>query len=373
MEKIPFYRDTRYISILLQVIFLVLVVGALVWLGLNMLRSLERQNLSFSFSFLTGSAGFQISEGPTFDPAESYLKAFWVGIVNTLRVGLTGIVLATVLGFMIGISRLSSNWLVNRLAFFYVEFFRNTPLLVQIFFFYIAVVLQLPAAKQGYNIDGWFYLSNAGMTIPGLIPTPNSWTYVLLLLASVVGSVLFARAIKKNLIGFLVPLVVAILGWFILKPFGIDHPELGNFRVTGGSTLSAEFTALLVALVLYTSAFTGEIVRGAIQAIDKGQWEASRSLGLNYGQTLQLIIIPQALRILVPPMGNQYLNLIKNSSLAVAIAYPDVFNVASTAGNQSGNNLQAMTIILLVYLTISLTISFLINLYNRSFNIRGAR
>lgn len=373
MEKVPFYRDTRYISILLQIVFLLLVVGALVWLGLNMVRSLDKQNLSYSFEFLKQSAGFQISEGPAFDPAESYLKAFGVGVVNTLRVGLTGVVLATVLGFVIGISRLSSNWLVNRLAFFYVEFFRNTPLLVQIFFFYIAVVLQLPAAKQGYNIDGLFYLSNAGMTIPSPVTTGTTWGYVALVVVGVAASGFAARAAKNNLLGVILGILIPVVGWLVLKPFTFDYPSLGAFRVTGGSTLSAEFTALLVALVLYTSAFTGEIVRGAIQSIDKGQWEAARSLGLNYGQTLQLIIVPQALRVLVPPMGNQYLNLIKNSSLAVAIAYPDIFNVANTAGNQSGNNLQAMTIILLVYLTISLLISLLINLYNRRFNIKGAR
>ena len=383
--RVPFYRDVKILAIITQIVFVVLVVLTVWVLGQNLTTNLKSRNLSTSFEFLTRTAGFQVAEGSAFgvpySSEDSYLKAVTVGLFNTLRVSILGMVLATILGVLMGVARLSNNWLVNRIALVYVEVFRNTPLLVQLIFWYFAGVLTLPKVKQALEFGG-AYLSNQGFFMPWLVQKPDSISFVpvwiIAIVAAVVTFILLERR-RVNLgrndpagwIAFFVLGAVLVAGYFVLgQPLELDLPRTTNFGITGGASLSPEFAALLIGLVVYTASFIAETVRAGIQAVNKGQWEAARAIGMSYSQTLQLIVLPQALRVIIPPLGNQYLNLTKNSSLATAIGFPDMFNVLNTAGNQSGFNLQTMLIALLVYLVLSLTISSFVNLYNRATRLK---
>ncbi len=282
-----------------QAIAVVLVVLLLFYLLGNLNRNLQQLGIRFGFGFLNSQAGFTIGDSPIpYQPADSYSCALLVGLLNSLRVILAGMVLATVVGVTAGIARLSDNWLVRHLALVYVETLRNTPLLLQLFFWYFAVFFSLPTADN-----------------------PVTW---------------LGFAFSKSGISF------------------------------GGLALSSEFSALLLGLAIYTGTFIAEIVRGGIQSVPKGQWEAAQSLGLKPFSTLQLIILPQALRAIIPPLANQYLNLAKNSSLAIAIGYSDLYAIASTTFNQTGRAVEVMILICTTYLTISLIISLLMNFYNRS-------
>lgn len=376
--RIPFWRDVRVLRVSAQLLFVLVIVLVASWFYTNLQINLERTGIRFGFDFLWTTAGFGISEGVPFEPTDSYGYAFWVGTVNTLRVIGIGIVLATLLGLVAGIARLSSNWLVRQVATVYVETIRNTPLVVQLFFWYTAIFLKLPKVEESIELPGPIYLSQRGLALPKPYPTElfPLWSSVLLAgllaaLAVYIGRRLYlARAQRPGfpaLWAVGVFMLCAVGGWLVLPhaPIAWEIPSLGTFNFEGGWQLSPEFAALLAGLVVYTGAFIAEIVRGGILAVPKGQTEAARSLGLRPLQVLRLVVIPQALRVIVPPLTSQYLNLAKNSSLAVAIGYPDLFNVANTIINQSGRALEMVFLIMASYLTMSLLTSAFMNWYNR--------
>ena len=381
---IPFWRDVRVLRVLLQVIFLV---GVLLLAGIlytNMLTGLDNLGLTLNLDFLASEAGFGISEGVEYSPSDTYLKAFWVGVVNTLKVSLIGIVCATVLGLIVGIARLSSNWLIRTIAAIYVECFRNIPLLLQILFWYTAVILQLPRVRDSISLFGGVFINQRGVYLPSPEPTAGFGVWGSFLLAGLILAavlyVLRARQLRQlELPGFRAKwalpafLIVGLLGWFLTpeKPFRLDLPVLRGFNFVGGINLSPEFSALLIGLSVYTGAFIAEVVRSGIQAVAKGQREAARAVGLNESQTLQLIVLPQAIPIIVPPLTSQYLNLAKNSSLAIAIGFPDLFSVGNTMMLQTGQSIPVFAMIMVSYLIMSLTTSAGMNWYNRWINRVG--
>ena len=382
--KIPFWRDIRVLRVLFQVIFLIGVVLLAGLLYTNMLRGLRGLGLTLSLDFLNDEAGFGISEGITYEPSDTYLKAFWVGVVNTVKVSIIGIVCATILGLIVGIARLSSNWLVRNIAAIYVECFRNIPLLLQILFWYTAVMLQLPSVRQSFTFFGGVFINQRGIYLPAPQPTSGMkiWLGCLaggLILALILYLVRLKKLQQMEQPGFPakwalpVFVLVAFLGWFLIpgKPFTLELPALRGFNFAGGIHFSPEFSALLIGLVMYTGAFIAEVVRSGIQSVVRGQWEAARAIGLNEFQTLRLIILPQALRVIAPPLTSQYLNLTKNSSLAVAIGFPDLFNVGNTMMNQTGQSVPIFAMIMMSYLFISLTTSAYMNWYNRRINRIG--
>jgi general L-amino acid transport system permease protein len=374
---VPPWRDVRMLRIGAQVV-VILAVGLFVtFLVRNFIEATEARGLGFGFGFLARSAGFDISESPIpYTPADTYLKAFLVGLLNTLFVSVLGIILATILGIVVGVARLSPNWLIRRIASWYVEVIRNTPLLVQLFIIYFAVFIQLPSVAQSITLPGSVSVNQRGvfMPAPQLTGTFPIW---LGFVALGIGAVMLARSVATRredagrpvpflrTLGVVALFAIPVIGWAVIAPVHFDIPERGNFNFSGGFALSPEFTALLLGLVLYTAAFIGEIVRGAIQAVRKGQLEAARALGLSEGDTLRLVVFPQALRIIVPPLTSQYLNLTKNSSLAIAIGYPDLFKVGNTMANQTGQPVPVMVLVMGTYLAISLATSLLMNLYNR--------
>jgi len=374
----PPWRDVRVLRVAAQVA-VVIVVGLLVaFLARNFVTALSERGLGFGFGFLGRSAGFDISESPIpYSPADTYGTAFLVGLLNTLFVSFIGIILATVLGIVVGVARISPNWLVRRIASAYVEIIRNTPLLVQLFIIYFAVFLQLPSVAQSIGLGELIFLNQRGVFVPGPQLTGGlpAW---LVFVALGIGIMLAVRAFARrredagrpirglrSIGSWLVLLAVIGVGWAITGPVAFDLPVRERFNFRGGLGLSPEFSALLVGLVLYTAAFIGEVVRGGIQAVRRGQLEAARALGLSEGETLRLIVFPQALRIIVPPLTSQYLNLAKNSSLAIAIGYPDLFKVGQTMANQTGQPLPVIVMVMATYLAISLLISLFLNLYNR--------
>ncbi|MBW4643363.1 MAG: ABC transporter permease subunit [Goleter apudmare HA4340-LM2] len=300
----PLWRDSRFWRIAGQFIAVVLAAIVVTILWSNLSRNLQQLGIQFGFGFLQQQASFDIGETPiSYQPTDTYSRALWVGLINSLRVAVVGIVLTTIVGVTAGVARLSDNWLVRKITTVYVEVFRNTPLLLQLLFWYFAVFLGFPRAENKASLWGIVYFSQNGVELP----------------------------------------------WF---------------------TLSPEFSALLLGLTFYTGAFIAEIVRGGIQSVPRGQWEAARSLGLKPGLVMRLVILPQALRVIIPPLTSQYLNLTKNSSLAIAIGYPDVYFVASTTFNQTGRAVEVMLLIMLTYLILSLTISVVMNLFNRAVQIQ---
>ena len=378
-RTIPIWRNIRFLRIAGQVLFLVLIAAGIWWLLNNLQNNLQATGLHIGFGFLNDTAGFPISEGLRYDPTDVNGYAFWVGIVNTIRVAVIGIVFATVLGTVIGVARLSTNWLVRKLAGLYVEVVRNIPLLVQLFFWYFAVMLTaLPLVKQAIRLPGSFYLSRRGVYIPWGTPTESFGTWMLFLLGGLALAIVVyvlrrARLKRAERPGF--PIVWAIVtflaagigGWFLASgnPLALSLPVLGKFNFTGGLWLSAPFTALVMGLSVYTGAFIAEIVRAGILAVSKGQTEAARAVGLSRVQVLRLVILPQALRVIIPPLASQYLNLTKNSSLAILIGYYDLMNVGTTIFNQTGRAVEMILLIMASYLTMSLFTSLLMNWYNR--------
>jgi general L-amino acid transport system permease protein len=385
-QRTAFWNDLRVRNLLYQV----LVLGAVLALGwflvANTLHNLAARNIATGLDFLGREAAFGISESVIeYSPADTYFRALVVGLLNTLQVSALGIVFATIIGTVIGIARLSSNWLVAKLAAFYVEGIRNVPLLLQLFVWYTLITEALPGPRQALNPLPGVFLSNRGMRVP--MPV---WEYAHLavlgaLFVAVLAVVLLVRwaRARQEATGrrprVLLPSIVLLLGLplaaFVLMgmPLQVDVPELAGFNFRGGSALSPEFAALLAGLAIYTASFIAEIVRGGILAVPHGQTEAALALGLTRGQMLRLILLPQALRVIVPPLTSQYLNLTKNSSLAVAIGYPDLVSVANTAINQTGQAVEGVAIIMAVYLTISLAISAFMNWYNRRIALKGGR
>jgi general L-amino acid transport system permease protein len=377
--RVAFYNDPRVRSIAYQVA-LCAVVGILVYgAARNAIDNLERAHIASGFGFWNHTAGFDISQTLIgFDSAtSSYGRAFWVGLLNTLLVAGLGIVFASILGFIIGIARLSKNWLVAKTAAGYVETIRNIPLLLQLLFWYNAVLKALPAIRDSLVIPGGIYLNNRGLFIP--VPVFKSgFGFVLIALAAgIAGAIVFYIWARKRqertglqapvftttlalVIGL--PLVVLALAGF---PLGFEYPAAGRFNINGGIEVLPEFAALLFGLSIYTAAFIAEVVRAGITAVSRGQTEAAYSLGLRARPTLRLIVVPQAMRVIIPPLTSQYLNLTKNSTLAVAIGYPDLVQVfTGTVLNQTGQAVEVVAITMAVYLTISLATSLLMNIYN---------
>jgi general L-amino acid transport system permease protein len=377
--QVVFYNDPKVRSIAYQ-LALCAVVGFLVYgAARNAIDNLARANIASGFGFWNNTAGFDISQTLIEYSARgsTYGRAFWVGLLNTLLVAGVGIVIATVLGFVIGISRLSRNWLLAKVAGGYVETIRNLPLLLQLLFWYNAVLKALPDIRESIVIGGGVYLNNRGLFLPEPIFKSGFGAVLIALLAGVVGAVVFyvwahkrqertgqqAPVLRVALaLIFGLPLAAFILAGF---PLSFEFPQAGRFNVTGGLEVLPEFAALLFGLSTYTAAFIAEVVRAGILAVSRGQTEAAYSLGLRPRLTLRLIVIPQAMRVIIPPLTSQYLNLTKNSSLAVAIGYPDLVQVfTGTVLNQTGQAVEVVAITMLVYLVISLATSLLMNFYN---------
>lgn len=376
---VPPWRNVRVLRVALQVAVLLAAVVVIGYLAGNLTDAMSERGLSFGYGFLNQRAGFEIGESPIpYDANDSYGQAFMVGLLNTLFVSILGIVLATVLGVIIGVARLSPNWLVSKVAAGYVEIIRNTPLLVQLFLIYFVVLLQLPAVRDTIAISGSIFLNQRGLFVPGPQMGASFGTWLALLavglVAAVAGRVVAGRRAasgrpghRLGLVGLLVLLGLAVAGWILPAdpPLTFDLPQRGRFNFGGGLALSTAFTALLAGLVIYTAAFIAEVVRGGIQSVRRGQLEAAHALGLSQGDTLRLVIFPQALRVIVPPLTSQYLNLAKNSSLAIAVGYPDLFKVGTTMANQTGQPVPVIALVMGTYLAMSLATSLLMNVYNR--------
>lgn len=364
-----------------SLVYQVLALGAVAWvvwfLVSNTLHNLEVRNIATGFGFLDREAGFAIGEmAISYSPNDTFRRAIVVGIFNTLRVAVIGIILATVLGTLIGIGRLSKNWLIAKFTLTYVEIMRNVPLLLQLFFWYALITENMPGPRQAVNPLPGVFISNRGLKVPSLAGDGLDWIVMGLAVAIVLIVVLGHWAAKRKdatgrefalgrasvalLIGM--PIVAWLLSGASLE---LDMPVMKGFNFVGGLTLSPEFAALLAGLVIYTSAFVAEVVRSGIQAVSAGQWEAASSLGLRRAQILRLVVLPQSLRVIIPPMTSQYLNLTKNSSLAVAIGYPDIVAVVNTIINQTGQAIEGILIIMAAYLTVSLSISIFMNWYNK--------
>jgi general L-amino acid transport system permease protein len=361
----------------LQILF----VAALVWIGYEIVENaranLQAQRITSGFGFLKNTAGFDVSQNLIpYSGSDTYTRVFLVGLLNTLLVSIIGIFLATVIGFMVALGRLSPNWLLSRISGGYVELIRNLPPLFQILFWYLAVLSALPNPRQSVSMFGLFFLSNRGFVVPKPIANSGLEPFALAILVAIVAGLLLHRYARRQLFekGRLITIWPYVLGLLIGLPlatvlvFGapvtFEVPVLKGFNFSGGSRLIPEFVALTLALSTYTAAFIAEIVRAGIQSVHKGQMEAGSSLGLSRGSTLRLIVVPQALRVILPPLTNQYLNLTKNSSLAVAIGYPDLFSVfAGTALSQTGQAIEIIAITMGVYLLISLVTSAIMSFY----------
>lgn len=352
------------------------------YLYFNVNANLDRQGIATGFAFLDEAAGFSIGESVVpFDSSESYGRALVIGILNTLHVAVFGIALATILGVFMGIARVSTNWLISKLASVYVEVCRNIPVVLHVIF-WASVIRALPPPRQALSPFDGVFIGNRGLIYP--VPVPDAaYPWVgLALLAGIAGAVLLARwaGRRRELTGQYFPtfwpglgiiLGLPLIVWLVGgAPLEWSIPALRGFNFQGGASLTPEFVALLVGITVYTAAFIAEIVRAGIQSVPHGQVEAARAIGLRPGLVMRLVILPQALRVIVPPTTSQYLSLTKNSSLGVLIGYPDLVNIGNTTLNQTGQAVEAITIMMAVYLTISLSISLFMNLYNRLVAIR---
>lgn len=372
------WRDERVRGIAIQVLTVALIVGFAAYLAGNAAENLRRQGIATGFDFLDREASFAVN--PTlipFSPADTYARALLVGLLNTLLVASLGIIFATMLGFVVGIARLSSNWLVSRLALAYVEVMRNTPLILQIFLWWDVLRVSAPAPRDAWQPLPHVFISNRGVVFPVPFYDPL-YLWMLAALAAGAGAAWMLRRwarrrqartgeiMPAGRLGLALiavpPIIVFAAGG---APLLLDLPRVTRFDFSGGESITPEFAALLFALVAYSGAFIGEIVRSGIQAVSRGQSEAAQALGLSRGQTLRLVVLPQAIRVIVPPITSEYLNLTKNSSLAVAIGFPELFSVSNTTANQTGQAIEVMVIVASTYLAISLAISLAIDLYNR--------
>ena len=378
-RRVAPWNDERLRAIGLQAITLVLVLALLAYLAVNAVDNLHRQGIATGFDFLGREASFAITTALIpYSPADTYARALLVGLLNTLLVAALGILFATLLGVALGLARLSTNWLLNRLALVYVEIMRNTPLILQLFLWWDLLRLSTPPPHQAWEPLPGLYISLRGVFFPVPVYDPlYAWMAVALVLgiAAAVWLRSWARRrqartgypVPAGWLGLalllLLPAIVFLAGG---APHLLDIPHPTRFDFSGGRSITPEFAALLVALVAYTAAFIGEIVRGGVLAVKSGQSEAAAALGLTRGQALRLVVLPQAVRVIIPPLTSEYLNLAKNSSLAVAIGFPELFSVTNTIANQTGQAIETMAIVSATYLAISLSISLLMNLYNRS-------
>jgi general L-amino acid transport system permease protein len=381
-------RSARTRSAAIQTLILVSLAGAaaafvsLIWAGL------QRHGIGFSLDFLDQAAGFNLSEGMTiakgphgfsltpFNSQQTYAQALLAGLYNTLVVTVISIALATVLGVAVGVGRMSGNWVVKNWAWAFVELVRNTPLLIQIIFWYFAVMLQLPGLRDASLLHGALIASRQGVFVAWLAATPAALRYAWFAgpaLALLVAAVLIrARRWRRAACAagvLLLALGVAIGGW----PFSIDMPVASAFSVSGGAGFSPEMASLIIGLGVNFAAYVAEVVRGALQSIDKGQWEAAAALGLSQRESLWVVVLPQAVRVIIPSVGNLYVTIAKSTSFAIAIGFPDMFSVYGTVANQTGRALEGLLLVMVVYLLISLSISAIVNTYNRRVMKKGAR
>jgi general L-amino acid transport system permease protein len=377
-EKIPFWLDPKKRAIIFQVGVLCMVGLLAYYLVSNTLTNLERQSIATGFGFLNRESSFEIGESLIpYSAASTYGRALVVGALNTLKVAFIGIVITLILGAIVGVARLSTNWLVAKIASTYIEVMQNIPILLQLFFWYSLFYESFPSPRQALNPISGLFLCNRGVIFAVPESHPAHKYMLLALIVACIGVYLFRRWAKKlqDTTGRALPIfrisVSAIIGLPLLAwlafgaPMKMDVPELTGFNFSGGATLSPEFIALLLGLVLYTAAFVAEVIRAGIQSVGKGQREAAMSVALKPNQVLNLVILPQALRVILPPLTSQMLNLTKNSSLAVAIGFPDFVSVANTTINQTGQSIEGVALIMAVYLIFSLATSVFMNWYNK--------
>ena len=383
-SNVNFFSDEKFRSIFFQTLVIGLFALGIFFIVQTTAYNLEKRNIATGWRFLTDPAGFDISFSPfiNFKSTDTHLDVYFVGVLNTLLVSFCGCIAATILGFLVGIIRLSSNWLLVRVAYIYVEFTRNVPLLLQIILWY-SILIQLPRVKQSLEFLDTFFISNRGIYSPRPV-FENGFSYVFIaFILALVSSFFLRRWAKKrqDQTGKQFPVVTSAFGmiifvplllFFILgSPLSFDYPALKGFNFKGGMVIRPEFIAMFLALTIYTAAFISETVRSGILSVTKGQREASASLGLKKSWIMRLIIIPQALRVIVPPLTSQYLNLTKNSSLGIAVGYADlVHGFGGISLNQTGQAIECMVIVMATYLTISLTISLFMNIYNRSIQFK---
>ena len=372
------WRSQAFRGVVYQVLAVLLLAAAVAYLWSNTLSNMRARGIQSGFDFITQPAGFAIGESIIpFDSAESYAKAYLVGLSNTLRVALVGIVLATVLGTLVGVGRLSRNLLVRSLCGAYVEITRNVPLLLQLFIWYFALTEFLPTIEEALQPGPGLFFSKNGLQFPLPVWEVGHWGTVLGLLAGIAALAVWRRVARSHfeatgrawpvwLPGLALMLMAAAAGWLMGgAPSGLDIPEKTEINVVGGGSVTPEFLTVLLGLTIYTAGYIAEVVRAGIQSVAYGQLEAASSLGLSRSQSLRLVQLPQALRVIIPPLTSQYLNLTKNSSLAVAVGYPDLVSISSTALNQTGRAIECIALVMACYLTLSLITSALMNLYNR--------
>jgi len=378
-------HDRKWRAVAAQVVIFALVAAVLAFAGLNMARNLERAGIASGFGFLGQVAGFEISQTLIeYSRASTYARAFWVGLLNTLAVSGVCIVASTALGFLLGLLRLSPNWLAARLAGVYVEVVRNVPLLLQILFWYIAVLNPLPSPRQALDLGGVVYLCNRGLVLPWPHWERGGAAVAWALVAGLALAWAFAawarrrrvrtgRSLPAWRIGLALAALPPALAWTLAgAQVRWSIPALTGFNFQGGGTVEPEFIALALALTLYTAGFIAENVRAGIQAVPRGQMEAAASLGLRPWRVMRLVVVPQAMRVIIPPLTSQHMTLVKNSSLAVVIGYPDLMSVfAGTTLNQTGQAVEIIAITMLVYLTVSIIISLLMNWYNGAMALKG--
>ena len=378
-SKPAIWNDPKYRALFFQVVLVLALGYFIVSIVDNTLSNMESRGISTGFAFLSEPAGFGILQSLIeFDESHTYGRTFFVGLLNTLLVSGLGIFFATLVGFIMGVARLSNNWLISKIATVYIEIFRNIPLLLQIFFWYFAVLGALPGVRQSMSLGAGIEFNNRGLYLPAPVPESGFFVVAILFVLGIVGAILYRNWAHKRQeqtgqqapvflmsLGFLIG--VPLLGFFIMgSPLSWDYPQLKGFNFAGGMSIIPELLALLLALTIYTGTFIAETVRAGINSVSHGQTEASLSLGLTKGQTMRLVVIPQAMRVIIPPLTSQYLNLAKNSSLATAVGYPDIVAVfMGTTLNQTGQAVEITMMTMAVYLTISLTISTLMNWYNK--------
>ncbi len=370
-------NDPKVRGWIYQGITLLLLVLFVYWVTTNTIENLKRANIASGYGFLNGRAGFDVGQSLiAFTSDSTYGRALVVGFLNTILVAVTGIITATIIGFLVGIGRLSKNWLIAKLSMVYVEVFRNIPPLLVIFFWYSGVLAVLPQPRDSLALPLDMYINNRGLAFPRPVFDAGSQFIFYALVIGIIASIFFARyASKKQMeTGKRLPVLWTVLGLVIGlpvltyllagMPISFDVPVAGKFNLTGGSVVGPEFLSLFLALSFYTAAFIAEIVRAGIRGVSHGQTEAAHALGVRPGLTTRLVVVPQAMRIIIPPLTSQYLNLTKNSSLAIAIGYADLVAVGGTILNQTGQAVEVVTIWIVVYLTLSLSTSLFMNWFN---------
>jgi len=378
-ERIPFWRDERVLRAAAQIISALVIIGFIYWMVVNFFEITQQRGMSLSYGFLKEPAGFPIAESYVpYDPTMSFGRAFLVGLINTLLVSVFGIVFSTLLGFVVGLARLSSNWLVSRIALAFIEFHRNIPLLVLLFLWYFGIFTRLPRVKESITLPGPIYINQRGLYLAWPRLTESGSIFLISVVIGVILAVtawIVLRRIREvrgretyfGWVSLGILILMPAIGWFGSggAPLWVDVPVLQGFNFKGGLRLTPEFAALLVGLTTYTAAFIAEVVRAGIQAVQKGQVEAARAVGLRNNQVLGLIVIPQALRVVIPPLISQYLNLTKNSSLALTIGFQELFAVGKIAINQAGRAVPVFLMVMATYLALSLFTSLVLNIYNR--------